>query len=156
MSTPNELAQSNYVSPNHPHGPPDPRWITDEGRCLLCAYSYHERKISELESMLTSTQAKLKTAEEQLANVPAVLNEGGQWHKPNCTKPDGTCNCPLTDPYESTHSLSHGPDYILGYADGANQYIKYYNEIIEALKKRFPEHMAHCRLLDYKHSPPKD
>lgn len=36
----------NFINPNHPHGPPEPRWITEDGRCLLCAVSFLESELT--------------------------------------------------------------------------------------------------------------
>ena len=38
-------------SPHHPHGPEDPRFLDDEGRCILCGLAAkHDRERTALEA----------------------------------------------------------------------------------------------------------
>lgn len=62
----------NAINPNHPHGPPDPRWITDEGRCLLCAYSYHEGEIKRLTEKCESLLVRGNKAIDQVRELDAL------------------------------------------------------------------------------------
>lgn len=72
----------NSMSPDHPHGKPDPRWITDDGRCLLCADSYHKQRIAELEAnnkywvnQHADEVARREKVEVEINEVVAVLRE---------------------------------------------------------------------------------
>ena len=65
----------NAMSSDHPHGKPDPRWITDDGRCLLCADSYHKSEIKRLELALKETHDCL------LAREKSLKAEGEAWAK---------------------------------------------------------------------------
>ena len=69
MNTENE----NSMSPDHPHGKPDPRWITDDGRCLLCADSYHKGKIRELEILLAEKNETCNIFVGQVKKLQAAL-----------------------------------------------------------------------------------
>ena len=40
MSDMPSLSEQNFVSTIHPHGAPDPEWITPNGSCALCARLY--------------------------------------------------------------------------------------------------------------------
>ena len=59
----------NFMSPNHPHGKPDPRWITDDGRCLLCADSYHKQRISELTILCETLYAEMNWLDQNCSFV---------------------------------------------------------------------------------------
>lgn len=61
------------MSPDHPHGKPDPRWITDDGRCLLCADSYHKGKIRELEILLAEKNETCNIFMGQVKKLQAAL-----------------------------------------------------------------------------------
>jgi hypothetical protein len=63
-----EERNQNFISTQHPHGPEDPRWITEDGRCLLCADSYHKERIAELESTIEQRMLESKLIESILDN----------------------------------------------------------------------------------------
>lgn len=80
-----QAEEMNTSNPDHPHGPPDPRWITDEGRCLLCAYSYHTREIERLNTILLATQdecerLRKQTTQEQSLVAAIEGNDAGMSH----------------------------------------------------------------------------
>lgn len=57
------MESMNTANPNHPHGPPEPRFITDDGRCLLCKILSLERELAaERESQFKWKSAALSTA----------------------------------------------------------------------------------------------
>lgn len=68
-------------SPNHPHGPADPRWIDGEGRCLLCAYSYHTAKIADLEATLETALELIQCEKNNITNLMHYA-EGKPGHVP--------------------------------------------------------------------------
>jgi len=67
------------VNPNHPHGPPDPRWITDEGRCLLCAYSYHTGEIERLNVRLLAAEQELQRLTDSIIDISVKGTEAKQF-----------------------------------------------------------------------------
>lgn len=68
------MSTENFIDPNHPHGPPDPRWITEDGRCLLCSDSYQKECIAKLEGEITTLRFSRAAAVEQEQRTRAECN----------------------------------------------------------------------------------
>ena len=56
------INDTNTSSQNHPHGPAEPRFITEDGRCLLCADLFHSEEIQKLRSIVNAQSEALNTA----------------------------------------------------------------------------------------------
>lgn len=64
---PDAHREENLVSTMHPHGPRDPRWIDDEGRCVLCEYLHFSKHAARLEEIVAAQSQEIEQLKELLA-----------------------------------------------------------------------------------------
>ena len=81
MSDMPSLSEQNFVSTMHPHGAPDPEWITPNGSCSLCARLYADElerqrdRLKAINAELLEALCKLLDVAEMSIHDPLYDNE---------------------------------------------------------------------------------